>query len=68
MGTSRLWTTDDQPQPWEAAQGRAASAGQKPAPHPVLTVVHAPHLVYTDEDRLAVYTGGVHAETRGAAT
>jgi lipopolysaccharide export system protein LptA len=26
---------------------------------PVLTVVHAPHLVYTDENRLAVYTGGV---------
>ncbi|HLK62685.1 MAG TPA: LptA/OstA family protein [Bryobacteraceae bacterium] len=26
---------------------------------PVLTVVHAPHLVYTEENRLAVYTGGV---------
>ena len=26
---------------------------------PVLTVVHASHLVYTDENRLAVYTGGV---------
>jgi lipopolysaccharide export system protein LptA len=26
---------------------------------PVLTVVHAPRLVYTDENRLAVYTGGV---------
>jgi lipopolysaccharide export system protein LptA len=25
----------------------------------VLTVVHASHLVYTDENRLAVYTGGV---------
>ncbi|PWU00796.1 MAG: LPS export ABC transporter periplasmic protein LptC [Terriglobia bacterium] len=25
---------------------------------PVLTVVHAAHLVYTDQDRLAVYTGG----------
>jgi lipopolysaccharide export system protein LptA len=25
----------------------------------VLTVVHAPHLVYTDETRLAVYSGGV---------
>ena len=27
---------------------------------PVLTVVHAPHLVYTDTNRLAVYTGGVY--------
>jgi len=26
---------------------------------PVLTVVRAPHLTYTDADRLAVYTGGV---------
>lgn len=26
---------------------------------PVLTVVHAAHLVYTEENRLAVYTGGV---------
>ena len=25
----------------------------------MLTVVHAPHLVYTDDTRLAVYTGGV---------
>ena len=25
-----------------------------------LTVVHAPHLVYTDDNRLANYTGGVH--------
>jgi len=33
--------------------------GKKKAGIPVLTVVHAPHLVYTDENRLAVYTGGV---------
>jgi lipopolysaccharide export system protein LptA len=26
---------------------------------PIRTVVHAPHMVYTDADRLAVYTGGV---------
>jgi lipopolysaccharide export system protein LptA len=30
-----------------------------PRPAPVLTVVHASHLVYTEENRLAVYTGGV---------
>lgn len=33
---------------------------QKKSPAaPVLTVVRAPHLVYTDANRLAVYTGGV---------
>ena len=26
---------------------------------PIRTLVHAPHMVYTDSDRLAVYTGGV---------
>jgi lipopolysaccharide export system protein LptA len=30
-----------------------------PAPPAVLTVVHAAHMVYTDQNRLAVYTGGV---------
>jgi lipopolysaccharide export system protein LptA len=35
------------------------SAKKKPVTDPVLTVVHAPHLVYTEENRLAVYTGGV---------
>jgi len=30
-----------------------------PAPPAMLTVVHAAHLVYTDENRLAIYTGGV---------
>lgn len=34
-------------------------AKKKAAADPVLTVVHAPHLVYTEENRLAVYTGGV---------
>jgi lipopolysaccharide export system protein LptA len=32
---------------------------EKKSAAPVLTVVHAPHLVYTEENRLAVYTGGV---------
>lgn len=31
----------------------------KQTKQPVLTVVHAPHLVYTDGNRLAVYSGGV---------
>jgi lipopolysaccharide export system protein LptA len=32
---------------------------------PILTVVHAPHLVYTDQDRLAVYSGGVVLNRQG---
>jgi lipopolysaccharide export system protein LptA len=32
---------------------------EKKSAAPVLTVVHAAHLVYTEENRLAVYTGGV---------
>jgi lipopolysaccharide export system protein LptA len=39
---------------------RPPSSGPRPpAPGPILTVVHAPHLVYTEENRLADYTGGV---------
>ena len=41
---------------WERAQGRTA---EEETAVPVLTVVHAPHLVYTETNRLAVYTGGV---------
>ncbi len=32
---------------------------------PVLTVMHAPRLVYTDTDRVAVYTGGVDMSRPG---
>ena len=56
---------------WEQPKDDAAPGPQPPTPGPqppapgprppapVLTVVHASHLVYTDENRLAVYTGGV---------
>ena len=41
-------------------------AGQgKPAVPAVLTVVRAPHMVYTDDDRLAVYSGGVDLKRSG---
>jgi len=39
-----------------------ATTKAKPKPSsapPIFTVVHAPHLLYTDETRVAVYTGGV---------
>jgi lipopolysaccharide export system protein LptA len=39
---------------WEEPKG-----DEKMSAAPVLTVVHASHLVYTEENRLAVYTGGV---------
>jgi lipopolysaccharide export system protein LptA len=49
-----------------APSGQPLSPGQKPASaNPVLTVVHAQHLVYTDENRLAVYTGGVTLKRTG---
>jgi lipopolysaccharide export system protein LptA len=51
---TNLWE-DPHPRPAEAA-------GTPPGPRPlapVLTAVHAQHLVYTEENRLAVYTGGV---------
>lgn len=40
---------------WEEPNDEDKKNGAKP----VLTVVRAPHLVYTDDNRLAVYTGGV---------
>jgi lipopolysaccharide export system protein LptA len=40
---------------WEEPKEEDKKKGAKP----VLTVVRSPHLVYTDENRLAVYTGGV---------
>ncbi len=49
----------------------AAGAKKAPAKAAVSTVVHAPHLVYTDDDRLAVYSGGVtldHLDMRIASS
>jgi lipopolysaccharide export system protein LptA len=40
-------------------------AEKKKTAAPVLTVVRAPRLVYTDADRLAVYTGGVDMKRPG---
>jgi len=45
-------------EPKEDAQKKAATSHAAP-PAAVLTVVRAAHLVYTEENRLAVYTGGV---------
>jgi lipopolysaccharide export system protein LptA len=51
---------------WEQPGDQKAGPGQKQAPAAaVLTVVHAQHLVYTDENRLAVYTGGVTLKRTG---
>ena len=46
---------------WEEPKEDEKKKGAKP----VLTVVRAPHLVYTDSDRLAVYTGGVQLTRPG---
>jgi lipopolysaccharide export system protein LptA len=45
-------------EPKEDEKKKAAKSPAAPAPA-VLTVVRAAHLVYTEENRLAVYTGGV---------
>jgi lipopolysaccharide export system protein LptA len=51
---------------WEQPGDQQASPGPKKAPaSPVLTVVHAQRLVYTDENRLAVYTGDVTLKRTG---
>ena len=44
------------------AAGSAKKASAKPA---ASTVVRAPHLTYTDDDRLAVYSGGVGLDHQG---
>lgn len=44
---------------WEEPKADPDKAGEKKAAAAVLTVVHAQHLVYTEANRLAVYTGGV---------
>jgi lipopolysaccharide export system protein LptA len=46
---------------WEEPKGDE----KKKAAAPVLTVVHAQHLVYTEANRLAVYTGGVQLTRPG---
>ncbi len=46
---------------WEEPKEEDKKKGAKP----VLTIVRAPHLVYTDENRLAVYTGGTQLTRPG---
>ncbi len=55
---TNLWEQpkDDDAKPAAPQKTAAKKASKRP---PVLTVVHAQHLVYTDGNRLAVYTGGV---------
>jgi lipopolysaccharide export system protein LptA len=51
----------DQPkkEPGEKSAGDTKSAKKASNKPPSSTVVRAPHLSYTDDDRLAIYTGGV---------
>ncbi len=50
---------------WEEPKADAKAPQKKKAGPPVLTVVRAPHLVYTEENRLAHYTGGVTLDRPG---
>jgi lipopolysaccharide export system protein LptA len=51
-----FWDEPKKDAPAPAPAGAKKKAPPKPA---VSTVVRAPHLVYTDDDRLALYSGGV---------
>ena len=42
-----------------AGSGPVVQPAAKPNKQPTFTIVKAPHMVYTDEERLALYTGGV---------
>jgi lipopolysaccharide export system protein LptA len=50
---------------WETAKDDGKGDTKKKAGPAVLTVVKAPHLTYTDENRLALYTGGVDLNRPG---
>ncbi len=64
---TNLWEQPQAPAPkTQGVAPKAQSAAKPPTPSPVprppspvLTVVHAKRLVYTEQDRLAHYTGGV---------
>lgn len=51
---------------WEEPKTKPeAKPGSITTKAPILTVVKAPHLTYTDENRLALYTGGVDLSRPG---
>ncbi len=50
---------------WEEPKADPKNPQKKSVGSPVLTLVHAPHLVYTDENRLARYSGGVVLDRPG---
>jgi lipopolysaccharide export system protein LptA len=67
-----ITTFYDQPKKTDTTATASAKNSKPAAPKPpTRTVVTAPHLTYTDDDRLAVYTGGVildHAGTHVTST
>ena len=54
---SQLMDKKDNGKP--AAGSRKPEAGSQKAGAPIFTIVHAPELIYTDDDRIAYYKGGV---------
>jgi lipopolysaccharide export system protein LptA len=50
---------DDDPAPTSVAAKPAAPEKSADTAQPIFTLVKAPHMIYTDEDRLAHYSGGV---------
>lgn len=65
---SSLWEQpkSNEPAPKDGkAPAKKAAAQKSTNAAPILTVVRAPNLVYTEENRLAYYTGGVHLTRPG---
>jgi lipopolysaccharide export system protein LptA len=57
---TNFWETPKaDPATANGAKSAAPAASKPAATAPVQTIVRAPNLVYTDDNRLAVYTGGV---------
>jgi lipopolysaccharide export system protein LptA len=50
---------------WEGAQDNKSRDDKKKAATPVLTEVHAGHMIYTEASRLTHYTGGVQLSRPG---
>lgn len=53
---------EDNAGPGKPASSAGKPAAANPAAAPVFSIVHAPDLVYTDDDRVAYYKGGVQLD------
>jgi lipopolysaccharide export system protein LptA len=50
---------DDKKSDGKKSEAKAKAQPKTPGAAPIFTVVHAPHLTYTEDTRIAIYKGGV---------